>query len=127
MNWMRPTDSFYGKYAPIFSNLFEVLYLCVTCAAPAVAFATGGATLSALTGLSYLFCTLLIGSVVNAILMRMVVLGTMTVYPDPEMSRQSVPTVFMVQKVAAFLVDRLINFIIIYCIEQQSGGIVWRD
>ena len=65
---MRPTDSFYGKYAPIFSKLFEVLYLCVTCAAPAVTVATGGATLSALT-----------------------------VYLNPEMSRQSVLTVFMVQ------------------------------
>lgn len=29
--------------------------------------------------------------------------------------------------VAAFLVDRLINSIIIYFIEQQSGGIAWRD
>lgn len=44
-----------------FSNLFEVLYLCVMCVAPAVAFATGGATLSTLTGLPYLLCTLLIG------------------------------------------------------------------
>ena len=34
------------KFAPIFSNLFEVLYICVMCVAPAVAFATGGATLS---------------------------------------------------------------------------------
>lgn len=189
-------DAFYGKYAPIFSNLFEVLYLCVMCVAPAVAFATGGATLSTLTGLPYLFCTLLIGvfifavaifgtdlvrkvssvlsvciiigllavyvpniiagagkigetisvmteshmpfgkalyaaflygtfqlanvavfvqhaksfenpkdavksmaigGVVNAILMVMVVLGIMTVYLEPEMSRQSVPTLFMVQ------------------------------
>ena len=54
-------DAFYGKYAPVFSNLFEVLYLCVMCVAPAVAFATGGATLSTLTGLPYLLCTLLIG------------------------------------------------------------------
>lgn len=37
-------NAFYGKYAPIFSNLFELLYLCVMCVAPAVAFATGGAT-----------------------------------------------------------------------------------
>ena len=29
--------------------------------------------------------------------------------------------------VAVFLVDRLINSIIIYFIEQQSGGIAWRD
>lgn len=54
-------NAFYGKFAPIFSNLFEVLYLCVMCVAPAVAFATGGATLSTLTGLPYLFCTLIIG------------------------------------------------------------------
>ena len=35
-------NAFYGRYAPIFSNLFELLYLCVMCVAPAVAFATGG-------------------------------------------------------------------------------------
>lgn len=39
-------NAFYGKFAPVFSNLFEVLYICVMCVAPAVAFATGGATLS---------------------------------------------------------------------------------
>ena len=54
-------NAFYGKFAPVFSNLFEVLYICVMCAAPAVAFATGGATLSELTGLPYLLCTFLIG------------------------------------------------------------------
>lgn len=54
-------DAFYGRFSPIFSNLFEVLYICVMCVAPAVAFATGGATLSTLTGLPYLLCTLLIG------------------------------------------------------------------
>ena len=54
-------NAFYGKFAPIFSNLFEILYICVMCVAPAVAFATGGATLSTLTGLPYLLCTFLIG------------------------------------------------------------------
>lgn len=54
-------NEFYGRFAPIFSNLFEILYICVMCVAPAVAFATGGATLSTLTGLPYLFCTFLIG------------------------------------------------------------------
>lgn len=54
-------NAFYGRFAPIFSNLFELLYLCVMCVAPAVAFATGGATLSALTGMPYLLCTLIIG------------------------------------------------------------------
>lgn len=54
-------NAFYGRFAPLFSNLFEVLYICVMCVAPAVAFATGGATLSELTGLPYLLCTFLIG------------------------------------------------------------------
>lgn len=54
-------NAFYGRFAPLFSNLFEILYLCVMCVAPAVAFATGGATLSELTGLPYLLCTLIIG------------------------------------------------------------------
>ena len=60
-------DAFYGKFSPIFSNLFELLYLCVMCVAPAVAFATGGATLSTLTGLPYLLCTLLIGAFIFVI------------------------------------------------------------
>ena len=54
-------NAFYGKFSPVFSNLFEILYLCVMCVAPAVAFATGGATLSVLTGLPYLLCTFVIG------------------------------------------------------------------
>nr|WP_294468233.1 hypothetical protein [uncultured Sellimonas sp.] len=54
-------NAFYGRFAPVFSNLFELLYICVMCVAPAVAFATGGATLSELTGLPYLLCTVLIG------------------------------------------------------------------
>lgn len=190
-------NAFYGKFAPVFSNLFELLYLCVMCVAPAVAFATGGATLSTLTGLPYLLCTLIIGIfifivaifgtdlvrrvasvlsiciiaglflvyipnilhgwgnitstlstmtaqpqpfgkalysaflygtfqlaniavfvqhaksfdqpkdavksmgigfIVNALLMIMVVLGILTVYSDPEITNQSVPTLFMVQQ-----------------------------
>lgn len=54
-------NALYGRFAPVFSNLFEVLYICVMCVAPAVAFATGGATLSTLTGMPYLVCTLIIG------------------------------------------------------------------
>lgn len=54
-------NAFYGKFSPIFSNLFEILYICVMCVAPAVAFATGGATLSTLTGMPYMLCTLIIG------------------------------------------------------------------
>ena len=54
-------DLFYGRFAPVFSNLFEVIYLVTMCLAPAVAFATGGATLSTVTGIPYFVCTIIIG------------------------------------------------------------------
>ena len=54
-------NAFYGRFAPVFSNLFEVLYLCVMCVAPAVAFSTGVASLSELTGLPEMVSTLLVG------------------------------------------------------------------
>lgn len=54
-------NSFYGKFAPIFANLYEVVYLVLLCLAPSVAFATGGATLAQLTGIPYMICTLIIG------------------------------------------------------------------
>lgn len=54
-------NSFYGKYAPLFSNLFELVYVFVLLVVPAVAFSTGGTTLSALTGLPYMICTAAIG------------------------------------------------------------------
>ena len=206
-------NAFYGRFAPLFSNLFELLYLCVMCVAPAVAFATGGATLGTLTDLPYLLCTFLIGAfifvvsvfgtdlvrkvasvlsiciiagllivyvpniiagtgkivdtvsakktadlpfgkalyaaflygtfqlanvavfvqhaksfekpqdagksmvvgaVLNALLMIMVVLGIMTVYQNPEMSQQSVPTLFMVQQgVGSKFMTPLISVLII--------------
>lgn len=96
-------DAFYGKYAPVFSNLFEVLYLCVMCVAPAVAFATGGATLSTLTGLPYLLCTLLIGVFifvvaifgtdlvrkVALVLSVCIIIGLLAVYVPNIMSREN--------------------------------------
>ena len=206
-------NAFYGRFAPLFSNLFELLYLCVMCVAPAVAFATGGATLSTLTGLPYLLCTFVIGAfifvvsvfgtdlvrkvasvlsiciiagllivyvpniiagagkigdtvnamktadlpfgkalyaaflygtfqlanvavfvqhaksfekpqdagksmadgaVLNALLMIMVVFGIMPVYQNPEMSQQSVPTLFMVQQgVGSKFMTPLISVLII--------------
>ena len=58
------TDSFFGKYKFIFSNLYEVVYFVTICLAPAVAFATGGTTLSQLTGIPFFICTLIIGVVI---------------------------------------------------------------
>ncbi len=87
-------NRFYGRFAPIFSNLFELLYIAVMCVAPAVAFATGGATLSAVTGLPYLLCTLIIGAFifvvaifgtdlvrnVSSVLSILIVAGLLVVY-----------------------------------------------
>ena len=55
------SDHFYKKAAPIFSNLYELVYLMLICLAPAVAFATGGSTLQQLTAIPYWICTLIIG------------------------------------------------------------------
>lgn len=61
------SDSFYGKTAPVFSNLYELVYLMLICLAPAVAFATGGATLQALLGIPYWICTIIIGAFIFVI------------------------------------------------------------
>lgn len=87
-------NAFYGRFAPVFSNLFEFLYIVVMCVAPAVAFATGGATLHAVTGLPYLLCTLAIGAVifvvaifgtdlvrrVSSVLSIVIIIGLLAVY-----------------------------------------------
>ena len=55
-----------------------------------------------------------IGAVLNALLMIMVVLGIMTVYQNPEMIQQSVPTLFMVQQgVGSKFMTPLISVLII--------------
>lgn len=61
------SDSFYGRARVIFSNLYEIEYFVMVCMAPAVAFATGGATLQALTGIPFMLCTLIIGIFIFAI------------------------------------------------------------
>lgn len=53
---------FYGKFSPIFSNLYEIVYIMLLCLAPSVAFATGGTTLEKLIGIPYWLCTLIIGA-----------------------------------------------------------------
>lgn len=62
------TDRFYGDFGekarPIFSNLYELVYLFTICLAPSVAFATGGATLHTLTGIPYILCTVIIGLII---------------------------------------------------------------
>lgn len=60
-------NKFYGKYAPIFSNLYEVVYILLLCLAPSVAFATGGSTMQSLTGIPYMACTLIIGLFIFAV------------------------------------------------------------
>lgn len=63
------SDHFYGKFRPVFSNLYEIVYLMLIFLAPAVAFATGGSTLNTLTGMPYWLCTLIIGAFIFLIAM----------------------------------------------------------
>ncbi|MCD8037423.1 MAG: hypothetical protein LUE88_08645 [Clostridiales bacterium] len=54
------SDSFYGKYRSVMSNLFEICYLIMIGTASAAAFATGGSTLNTLTNIPYAICTLIV-------------------------------------------------------------------
>ena len=60
-NYRDFCDGIYGKFAPVFSNLYEIIYIVVLLVVPAVAYATGGSTLSTLLGIPYMLCTLIIG------------------------------------------------------------------
>ena len=54
-------DSFYGKYAPIFSNLYELVYVVTICVAPAAAFATGVSTMESAFGINHWVGTVFVG------------------------------------------------------------------
>lgn len=54
--------SIFGKAGPVFSFLYEILYVVLLCVAPSVAFATGGSTMQKMLGIPYLACTLIIGA-----------------------------------------------------------------
>ena len=60
-------NSFYGKYAPIFSNLYEFLYVVIILVAPSVAFATGASLLQQVTGIPYVPSSIIIGVSIIAI------------------------------------------------------------
>lgn len=62
-------DSFYGKYAPFFSNAYEFLYIVIILVAPSVAFATGASLLQQVTGIPYLPSSIIIGVSIVAICM----------------------------------------------------------
>lgn len=57
-------DSFYGKYARVFSNLYEVLIAFVVVIGASVAFATGASVLESLVGVPYALASVAIGSVI---------------------------------------------------------------
>ncbi|WP_026894884.1 YkvI family membrane protein [Clostridiisalibacter paucivorans] len=54
------TDELYGKTKKVMSPIFEFSYNLTLCVATAVAFATGGATLTQLIGIPYLLSTFII-------------------------------------------------------------------
>ena len=57
-------DSFYGKYAPVMSNLYEVLIVFVVIIGCGVAFATGSSLIAELTGMPYLAASAIIGAII---------------------------------------------------------------
>ncbi len=60
-NYRSFCDGIYGRFAPVLSNLYEFIYIVVLLVVPAVAYSTGGSTLSTLLGVPYMLCTALIG------------------------------------------------------------------
>lgn len=61
VNYRDFCDQFYGRFHIVFSSLYEAVYLMLILLAPSIAFATGGSTLKELTGIPYVFCTVLVG------------------------------------------------------------------
>jgi len=60
-------DSFYGKYAPVFSNLYEILIVFVVVIGCGVAFATGSSLLAELFNVPYLMASVFIGVLIFAV------------------------------------------------------------
>ena len=60
-------NSFYGKYAPIFSNLYELVYIVTICVAPAAAFATGVSTMESAFGINHWVGTIFVGIFIFAV------------------------------------------------------------
>ena len=93
-------NHFYGKYAPILSNLYELVYLVTICVAPAAAFATGVATMQTAFGINYW-----VGTVFTAIFIFIVaVYGTNVV--------RKVAATLSVLIVAGLLVVYLPNIVV---------------
>lgn len=91
---------FYGKFSPIFSTLFEIVYIFVLLVVPAVAFSTGGSTLQELTGIPYMLCTAIIGVFIFVV----AIYGTALV--------RKVATVLSILIVAGLLVVFIPNIIV---------------
>lgn len=66
-NYSDYTRELYGKAGKIMCPLFEVIFNLTLCIATAVAFATGGATLTELTGIPYILSTLFIAVIMFAL------------------------------------------------------------
>lgn len=61
------SNSMYGKFKPLMSNLYELCYLIMIGTASAAAFATGGSTLNTLLGIPYWLCTFFVAAFIFVI------------------------------------------------------------
>ena len=63
------SDSFYGKFKGLFSNLFEVVYIILIGTSTSASFATGGATLALLVKMPYIVSTILVALFILIVVM----------------------------------------------------------
>lgn len=100
-NYGEFTRDLYGKTSKYMSPLFEGLYNLTLCIATAVAFATGGSTLTQLTGVPYIVSTLLIA----------VILFVLTIFGYKLVQKAaSIISILIVVGMFAVLVPNLIYF-----------------
>lgn len=124
-NYSEYTRSLYGKTGRAMRPLFEALYNLTLCIATAVAFATGGSTLTQLTGIPYLLSTLLIAAV----------MFVLTIFGYRLVQRAAaVVSVLIVAGMLAVLVPNLIyfaprfsaNYSALRAASKPAGSALWK-
>lgn len=108
-NYRQWTDSFFHPIQGIMSNAYEGLYNLTLVTATAVAFATGGATLKAVMGTSYMFNTVMIA----------IALLLLTVFGASVVRKAATVTAILI--IGGMLVIYIPN--IIYTLPQITGNI----
>lgn len=109
------SNSMYGKFKPLMSNLYELCYLIMIGTASAAAFATGGSTLNTLLGIPYWLCTFFVATFIFVIAL----FGTKLV----RKAASTLSVCILVGLLLVLLPNILVQFsTIIYNISLMAGG-----